>query len=74
MLSPTQIIRVVKSITAKEILRLRPEVKQKLWGGEFWTKGYYVNTLADIGTTIQFSNISNLRELRKNTKSFICSS
>ena len=45
MLSPTQIIRVVKSITVKEILRLHPEVKQKLWGGEFWTKGYHVNTV-----------------------------
>ena len=55
MLSPTQIIRVVKSITAKEILRLRPEVKQKLWGGEFWTKGYYVNTVGRHGdeNTIQ---------------------
>ena len=38
-MSPMQIIRTVKSITAKEIFRLHPEVKQKLWGGEFWTKG-----------------------------------
>ena len=55
MLSPTQIIGVVKSITAKEILRLHPEVKQKLWGGEFWTKGYYVNTVGRHGdeNTIQ---------------------
>jgi len=55
MLSPTQIIRTVKSITAKEIFRLHPEVKQKLWGGEFWTKGYYVNTVGKHGdeNTIQ---------------------
>ena len=54
-LSPTQIIRTVKSITAKEIFRLQPEVKQKLWGGEFWTKGYYVNTVGRHGdeNTIQ---------------------
>jgi putative transposase len=43
-MSLTQIIRTVKRITAKEIFRLHPEVKQKLWGGEFWTKGYQVNT------------------------------
>ena len=49
MMSPTQIIRTVKSITAKEIFRLHPEVKQKLWGGEFWTKGYYVNTVGRHG-------------------------
>lgn len=55
MMSPTQIMRTVKSITAKEIFRLHPEVKQKLWGGEFWTKGYYVNTVDKHGdkNTIQ---------------------
>ena len=43
MESPTKIIRTVKSITAKEIFKMHPEVKLKLWGGEFWSKGYYVN-------------------------------
>ena len=54
-MSPMQIIRTVKSITAREIFRLHPEVKQKLWGGEFWTKGYYVNTVGRHGdeNTIQ---------------------
>tara|TARA_R110001592_G_scaffold90332_1_gene265715 strand:+ start:145 stop:357 length:213 start_codon:yes stop_codon:yes gene_type:complete len=33
----------VKSITGKEIFRLHPEVKRFLWGGKFWTSGYYVN-------------------------------
>lgn len=49
MMSPTQIIRTVKSITAKEIFARHPEVKQKLWGGQFWTKGYYVNTVGRHG-------------------------
>jgi putative transposase len=55
MISPSEIIRIVKSITAKEIFRLHPEVKRKLWGGEFWTKGYYVNTVSKHGdeNTIQ---------------------
>ena len=33
--SPKKIIRIVKSITAKEIFKRPPEVKHKLWGGEF---------------------------------------
>jgi REP element-mobilizing transposase RayT len=55
MLSPTRIIQTVKSITAKEIFKLHPEVKEKLWGGEFWIKGYYVNTVGRHGdeNTIQ---------------------
>lgn len=53
--SPTKIIRTVKSITAKEIFKRHPEVKSKLWGGEFWSKGSYVNTVGKHGdeNTIQ---------------------
>jgi REP element-mobilizing transposase RayT len=43
--SPKKIINAIKSITAKEIFRLHPEVKRFLWGGKFWTSGYYVNTV-----------------------------
>lgn len=55
MYSPTKIIQMVKSITAKEIFRIHPEVKKQLWGGEFWTKGFYVNTVGKHGdeSTIQ---------------------
>ncbi len=43
--SPTQIIKMLKSITAREIFRQHPEVRKQLWGGEFWTDGYYVSTV-----------------------------
>lgn len=49
MYSPTRIIQTIKSITVKEIFRLHPEVKKKLWGGEFWTKGFYVSTVGRHG-------------------------
>lgn len=54
-MSASQIIQTIKSITAKEIFKLHPEVKQQLWGGEFWTKGFYVNTVGRHGdeNTIQ---------------------
>jgi REP element-mobilizing transposase RayT len=44
--SVSEISRIVKSITAKEIFRLNPEVKHQLWGGQFWSDGYYVNTVS----------------------------
>ena len=44
-MSITEIVRTIKSITAKELFRLHPEIKQKLWGGNFWTSGYYANTV-----------------------------
>ncbi len=45
VLSVKIIAQAVKSITTKEIFRLHPEVKRQLWGGHFWTSGYYVNTV-----------------------------
>ena len=45
MYSPKRIIQTIKSITAKQIFELHPEVKRLLWGGNFWTSGYYVNTV-----------------------------
>jgi REP element-mobilizing transposase RayT len=48
--SPTKIIQRVKSLTAREIFKRAPEVKRKLWGGEFWSDGYYVNTVSRYGS------------------------
>ena len=47
--SPKKIIQTVKSLTAREIFKRAPEVKKKLWGGEFWTDGYYVGTVGRQG-------------------------
>jgi putative transposase len=49
VLSPQRIVQIVKSITAKEVFRLHPEVKKSLWGGKFWTSGYYANTVGQYG-------------------------
>ena len=50
MYSAKKVIQVVKSITAREILSRVPEVKKKLWGGEFWTDGYYFSTVGQRGS------------------------
>ncbi|MDD8036617.1 MAG: IS200/IS605 family transposase [Thomasclavelia ramosa] len=42
--SPTKIITTVKSITAKRIFAEHPEVKKELWGGSFWSDGYFVSS------------------------------
>ena len=48
-MSATAIITMVKSLTAKEIFKKHPEVKTKLWGSEFWTDGFFVNTVSKFG-------------------------
>ena len=45
--SVTKIVKTVKSITAREIFTNVPSVKKKLWGGEFWSDGYFVSTVGE---------------------------
>ncbi len=49
MYSPQKIVQRIKSITAREIIRAYPEVKKQLWGGEFWTDGYFISTVGKHG-------------------------
>jgi REP element-mobilizing transposase RayT len=47
--SVTKIVTILKSITAREIFRRCSQVKKKLWGGEFWTDGYFTSTVGKHG-------------------------
>lgn len=48
-ISPGEIVRIFKSITAREVFRRYPKIKRELWGGEFWSDGYYVATVGERG-------------------------
>jgi REP element-mobilizing transposase RayT len=48
--SPTKIVRTIKSITAREIFFRVPAVRKYLWGGEFWSDGYYISTVGRYGS------------------------
>ena len=45
----SEIIRTIKSITAKQLFQRYREIKAKLWGGSFWTSGFYANTVGQYG-------------------------
>ena len=48
-MSLSEIAMKLKSITAKQLFQRHPEIKAKLWGGNFWTSGYYANTVGQYG-------------------------
>ena len=48
-ISPGEIVRIFKSIIAREIFRRHPEIKKELWGREFWSDGYYAATVGERG-------------------------
>ena len=47
--SPRKIVQTIKSIKAREIFKRVPSVKKALWGGEFWKRGYFINTVEQFG-------------------------
>ena len=54
--SVSKIVTMIKSLTAREIFRHCPEVKKQLWGGEFWTDGYFGSTVGKHGNEDTIGN------------------
>lgn len=45
---PSQIMQIIKSISAREFFRLYPDIKRKyFWGGKLWTQSYFVETIGN---------------------------
>ena len=43
------VIRLIKNITGRNVFQQCPGIKKDLWGGEFWTDGYYIATVSARG-------------------------
>ena len=54
--SVTKIVTLLKSLTAREVFRQCPQVKKQLWGGEFWTDGYFASTVGKHGNEDTITN------------------
>ncbi len=54
--SVTKVVTMIKSLTAREVFKRCPQVKKKLWGGEFWTDGYFASTVGKHGNEDTISN------------------
>lgn len=46
-ISPAKLIQILKSLSAREMLKEFPDIKKFLWGGALWQIGYYVRTVSD---------------------------
>jgi len=46
-LSIGEVIRIIKSISARALVREFPKMKKKLWAGELWEDGYFARTVGD---------------------------
>ena len=54
--SVTSLVKMIKSLTAREIFKRFPHVKKQLWGGGFWSDGYFASTVGKHGDENMISN------------------
>ncbi|EDQ00702.1 hypothetical transposase [Shewanella benthica KT99] len=47
-ISPSHIMYVIKSISAREFFKCYPDIKRRyFWGGKLWTQSYFVETIGN---------------------------
>lgn len=47
--SGSDVVRIFKSLTARQLFKQFPRLRQELWGGEFWSDGFYLATVSERG-------------------------
>ena len=45
--SPAQVVQIMKSISAREVFKVFPDLRKQLWAGELWNDGYFVRSVGD---------------------------
>lgn len=45
--SPSRVVQILKSISAREVFRRYPWLRKQLWGGELWSDRYFVRSVGD---------------------------
>ena len=63
--SPTKIVKIIKSLTAREIFHRVPTVKKRLWGESFGPKAISSVRSAGTGMKKSFANMSGSRAVKK---------
>jgi putative transposase len=41
------VVQILKSVSARELFRRHPKLREQLWGGELWSDGYFVRSVGD---------------------------
>lgn len=49
--SISKVVKTLKSISARELFREYPSLRQRLWRGELWEDGYFARTVGDTLTS-----------------------
>lgn len=71
-ISPSDIMQIIKSISAREFFRIYPDIKKRyFWGGKLWTQSYFVETIGNRNEEVIRAYVQNqLAAMDKQEKSW----
>ena len=66
-ISPSDIMQIMKSISARNFFKLYPQLKRKyFWGGKLWTQSFFVETVGNFNDEVIREYVRNqLNEMDK---------
>lgn len=69
--SPSSVMQIIKSISAREFFKLHPAIKKKyFWGGKLWTQSYFVETIGNASEEVIRKYVQDqLKVMNKGEKS-----
>ncbi len=58
--SPSDIMQIIKSISAKNFFKFYPQIKRKyFWGGKLWTQSFFVETVGNTNDKVIREYVQN---------------
>ena len=58
--SPSDIMQIIKSISARQFFKIYPDVKKKyFWGGHLWTQSFFVETIGNANEEVIRAYVKN---------------
>jgi len=71
-IAPSDIMQIIKSISAREFFKTYPSIKKKyFWGGKLWTQSYFVETIGNANEKVIREYVqSQLKEMDKAEQQF----
>jgi putative transposase len=62
--SPSELVKILKSVSWNRLMVEIPELKEELWGGALWSSGYFVRAAGDAITSEVIKKYIRYQRLR----------
>jgi len=70
--SPSDLVQILKSISAREIFKKFPRMKRQMWSGKIWSDGYFVRSVGDLVTAEIIRKYIEYQNKKRVSTRYVC--